>query len=92
MKAILLYIWNSEAAHLFILGLLVRAVASLEAPTKDSSIYYRNFFRISNAIALQWERINPQIENSPNWNDAVDKVKNGNGGANVKPKNPLQLS
>lgn len=65
---------NSEAFHLAVLVTIIRIVAALEAPTKDSSMWYKNFFKVSNAIVFQWERMNPQIEKSPNWQAAVEKV------------------
>lgn len=65
---------NNEYAHFILAGTIVKMVASLESPTKDSSMTYRNFFRIANVIVFQWERINPKIENSPNFVDAVNKI------------------
>lgn len=51
-------------------------VNALDAPTKDSSPYYRFFFKFVTAILAQ----NPsrangtKVENSPNYQDSIDKL------------------
>lgn len=75
VQSALQWAWHSEAFHFLALGGVLRGIASLEAPTKDSGMWYRNFFKISNALAMQWERMNPRVENSPNWEHAIQKAQ-----------------
>ena len=49
-------------------------ISSLESPTKDSSTSYRYWFRVLNKFAANWQRAgNTSIEQSPNWQAAVEK-------------------
>ncbi len=78
VESYILHLLHSETFHLAFLAFYIRSVAKLEAPTKDSGMWYKNFFAIANASTLQWERINPHVEKSPNWRDAVTReIQNG---------------
>lgn len=66
------FLLHSELAHFVLAGIALTAISSLEAPTKDSSPTYRFMFRFLNAIALQFKRMFPKIEESPNFQAAVD--------------------
>lgn len=57
-------------------------VGSLRAPTAQSTQNYCSYFAVMNAIAGNLHRMNPpQVENSPNWQAAVQKYIAANGGA-----------
>lgn len=66
------YLLHSELAHFIMAGIALTAISSMEAPTKDSSKFYRYAFRFLNALALQFKRMFPKIEDSPNFQAAVD--------------------
>jgi hypothetical protein len=66
------FLLHSELAHFVMAGIALTAISSLEAPTKDSSPTYRFMFRFLNALALQFKRMFPKIEDSPNFQDAVN--------------------
>lgn len=51
------------------------AISNMEAPTKDSSAFYRWFFRYTNWIVANWKRgASAAIEQSPNFKDALSKI------------------
>lgn len=66
------FLLHSELAHFVLAGIALTAISSMEAPTKDSSKTYRYMFRFLNALALQFKRMFPKIEESPNFQAAVD--------------------
>lgn len=72
MSAILQFLLHSELAHFVLAGVFLIAVSSMEAPTKESSAFYRYSFRFLNGLALQLKRIFPKVEASPNFQDAID--------------------
>ena len=47
-------------------------VGSLRAPTVKSSQGYVSFFAVLNALALNFGRMFPKVENSPNFEPAVN--------------------
>lgn len=50
--------------------------SSLRAPTAQSSQNYLSWFTIVNTVAGNWNRRNPpRVEDSPNFQAAVDKLK-----------------
>jgi hypothetical protein len=55
------------------LGAFSALVGSLRTPTKDSSQAYISFFAVMQSLVLNFQRIKPQLESSPNWDDAVKK-------------------
>lgn len=65
-------------------------ISSLPAPTKDSSMQYVYWFKVLNTIIGNVKRAqSTALEQSPNWEDAIQKHLAGmNGGAN--PSNPPQ--
>ena len=67
MSAILQFFLHTEGGHLILIATFLLAVSSLEAPTKDSPMWYRYMFRFLNGAALQLKRMFPKIENSPNF-------------------------
>lgn len=54
------------------LGAFSAYVGSLRAPTKDSSQSYVSYFAIMQSLVLNFSRIKPQVENSPNFQAAVN--------------------
>ncbi len=72
LSGILQFFMHSELGHFVLAGLFLIAVSSMEAPTKDSSAFYRYSFRFLNAVALQLKRVFPKVESSPNFQDAID--------------------
>lgn len=79
---------NFVEAHpfftLMIVGAYVAAVGQLNAPTKNSATWYRMTFAVLNFFSLQFGRMFPKIENSPNFLDGVAKAV-ANGTAVVPP-------
>jgi hypothetical protein len=55
-------------------------VNALDAPTKDSGPFYRFFFKFVTGIMAQNPKraLGTVVETSPNFQDAVTKVINGN--------------
>lgn len=56
-----------------LLGAFNAYAGSLRTPTKDSSQSYVSYFAIIQSLALNFQRIKPQVEDSPNFQDAVKK-------------------
>jgi hypothetical protein len=62
-------------------------VSSLDAPTGDSSPYYRFMFKFLNTLAANLARAKgTSVENSPNWQGAVAKHLAENGPVIPAPK------
>ena len=55
------------------LGAFSAYAGSLRTPTKDDSQTYVSYFAVIQSLAFNFQRIKPQVENSPNWDDAVKK-------------------
>ena len=69
-------IWNYIGSHgwtVLLSYVIYNAfVGSLKAPTATSSQAYISVFAILNAIAANFGRISPKVENSPNFQPAVN--------------------
>lgn len=66
-------------------------VQSLRAPTAQSSQLYVSLFALANASAANWKRSAiPKVEDSPNWQAAVEKhvEAQGQGGSTQATKQP----
>lgn len=74
------YLASAVATWIFN-NIVTNAITSLPAPTKDSTAKYVWFFKFSNAIlAGNIKRAqSTAVENSPNFQDAVQKLNGGNG-------------
>lgn len=72
---------------LMVAGAYVAAVGQLSSPTKDSPTWYRMTFAVLNFLSLQFNRMAPKVENSPNFLPAVAKAV-ANGTAVVPPAAP----
>lgn len=72
MSELIHFLFRTEMGHFILAGVALTAISSLEAPTKDSPAWYRYMFRFLNALALQFKRMFPKIESSPNFQDAVN--------------------
>jgi hypothetical protein len=55
------------------LGAFSAYVGSLRTPTKDSGQGYISYFAVMQSLVLNFQRIKPQLESSPNWDDAIKK-------------------
>jgi hypothetical protein len=69
-------IYNFMVAHplltLFIAGGYITFVGSLDAPTATSSQAYKSLFAVLNFFSLQFKRMFPKVESSPNFQPAVN--------------------
>jgi hypothetical protein len=69
-------IWNYIGSHgwtvLLIYVIYNAFVGSLKAPTATSSQAYISFFAIANALAVNFGRMFPKVESSPNFQPAVN--------------------
>jgi hypothetical protein len=76
METVITGIYNFVLLHPFltlvICGCYVAAVGQLTAPTKDSPTWYRMAFAVANFLSLQFQRMSPKVENSPNFEPAVN--------------------
>lgn len=57
----------------FILGAASTYAQTLDAPTKDSSQGYKQWFAFVQYSVGQFKRANAKLEDSPNFQDAVKK-------------------
>lgn len=79
---------NQHAITVLILYICFNAfVGSLKAPTANSSQVYVSFFAICNALAANFGRMFPKVENSPNFEGAVNLQQNLAG----QPATPVQV-
>jgi hypothetical protein len=62
-------------------------VGSLRAPTAKSGQTYVSFFAVMNALAANFGRMFPKVENSPNFEPAVNLQQNLAG----QPVTPVQV-
>lgn len=71
--------YAAAAVSTWLLNNIVTAfVAAFPAPTKDSSTAYIWWFRFSNGVMGNISRAkSTTVENSPNWQDAVQRAANG---------------
>jgi hypothetical protein len=53
-------------------GAYIVAVGQLPAPTATSRQWYKEVFAVLNFFSLQFKRMFPKVENSPNFQDAVN--------------------
>jgi hypothetical protein len=53
-------------------GMYSAFVGSLKAPSTQSSQAYLSLFAVLNFLNLQFGRMNPKVENSPNFEPAVN--------------------
>ena len=53
-------------------GVYIVAVGQLPAPTATSPLLYKEVFAVLNFFALQFKRMAPKVENSPNFEAAVN--------------------
>lgn len=69
-------IYNFAASHpwvIFTIYLMYAAfVGSLRAPTAQSGQAYISLFAVLNALSMQFGRMFPKVENSPNFEPAVN--------------------
>jgi hypothetical protein len=69
-------IYNFGVAHpllaLLVVGAYIAGVGSLKAPTADSSQVYKTLFAVLNFFSLQFKRMFPKVEDSPNFPAAVN--------------------
>lgn len=63
---------HSEFTHFMLTGAYIIVVGTLESPTKDSPQWYKSLFALLNFFSLQFSRMSPKIEKSPNFQDAVN--------------------
>lgn len=70
-KAAYYFVASHPFWTLFLVGLWITFVQSLKAPTKDSKQWYVSTFAVLNFTVLQFQRMFPKVENSPNFTDAV---------------------
>ena len=68
------------------LGAFSAYVGSLRTPTKDDSQAYVSYFAVMQSLVLNFQRIKPQLESSPNWEDAVKKYLDQQAAAKVPPR------
>lgn len=66
------YLVSAEWLHFLLAGMYITFVGSLDAPTKDSPQWYVSLFAVLNFLALQFSRMTPKVENSPNWQAAFN--------------------
>lgn len=74
---------HSEITHFLLAGAYITVVGSLNAPTKDSPQWYVSLFALLNFFSLQFSRMSPKLEKSPNFVDAVNKI-----GIQIPPETP----
>lgn len=78
-------IYNFMVVHplltLALAGAYIAFVGSLDAPTSNSSQAYKSLFAVLNFFSLQFKRMSPKVESSPNFPAAVEKHNDAvNGG------------
>jgi len=72
ISAILNFVWFHPFITLTVGGCYVAGVGQLNSPTKDSPTWYRILFAVLNFLSLQFQRMSPKVEKSPNFQDAVN--------------------
>lgn len=82
---------DSHGIFLLFVGIISNTlVGYLPSPTKDSKASYVYLFKVSNSLVFQFARaFKSKIENSPNWEDAIQKHLENSDNPNLK--NPLFL-
>lgn len=67
------FVLHSEGLHFALYFAAAAFIGGMPAPTKDSSVFYVWTFRSLNLFAANLFRSKgPVVENSPNFQDAVD--------------------
>jgi hypothetical protein len=73
---VLTQIYNLIAAHpwwvLLLYLIYSTVVGTLKAPTASSSQFYISLFAVLNMLSVQFGRMFPKVENSPNFEPAVN--------------------
>ena len=71
--------YGASVAATWVLNNVVTAlISSLPAPTKDSSVKYVYWFKVTNTVIGNVKRAqSTTLENSPNWQDALKQAKPG---------------
>ena len=87
MNQILNFLNQNGILVLFIYICFNAFVGSLRAPTASSRQAYVSFFAVMNALAANFGRMFPKVENSPNFEPAVNMQQQLAG----QPPTPVQV-